>query len=65
MFRLIGWGVMAKREKQEDQEAIVAQLLEAVRKLPPGPERHAALKHVGSLRAKLFVARQKQPRPAK
>jgi hypothetical protein len=55
---------MAK-EKQEDQEAIVAQLLEAARKLPPGPERHAALKHVGSLRAKLLAAKQEQPPPAK
>ena len=39
--------------KHQDLEDKAAKLLEAARKLLPGPERYDALKEIGRLRAKL------------
>ena len=41
-------------------ENIIADLLEAVRKLPPGDERQSTLKEIGRLRARLDKKSEKQ-----
>jgi hypothetical protein len=37
----------------QDLEEMAAKLLEAARKLPPGPSRHETLKEIGRFRARI------------
>jgi len=39
--------------KLQDLEEIAAKLLEAARKLPPGQDRHNALREIGRFRARI------------
>jgi hypothetical protein len=51
----------------QDLEDMAAKLLETARKLPPGPERQALLKQIGTLRTRLdaIAAKRKQLQSAK
>jgi hypothetical protein len=50
-----------------DLEETLAKLLETVRHLPPGPERHDLLKQIGTFRTKLdaIIAKREQLQAAK
>ena len=39
----------------QDLEEMAAKLLEAARKLPPGPSRHETLKEIGRFRARIVA----------
>jgi hypothetical protein len=47
----------------EDLKEMVAQLLEAARKLPAGKMRHEALKEIGRLRIRLDALAERLTRP--
>jgi hypothetical protein len=46
--------------KIQQLEVTATELLEAARKLPPGPTRHESLKEIGKFRARISALRQSQ-----
>ena len=49
----MGQRIETKSAAIKELSELIAALLESIRRLPPGPERHAALKQIGIFQVRL------------